>query len=338
MTVCDAGEIVSMVAADRPILVWGNPGIGKTASIVAEAEADGYKVFVLVGNCRAPEDFSGLPHFVDGITRYAPQGWAVDANRADKALVVFDELTTSTPAVMAAMLRVVQERHVGDLPLGDHVRIVALANPPAVSGYLRALPPALANRFVHVDFGLDVDGWEAWMAANHRSDALGPVLGFLRARRDLLAPEPPLDTVSAGRAWPSPRSWDAAVAVAGDRAGWFGHVAAAVGVAAAGEFVAWLEAADLPDTTSVLADPGKVGWSKLRPDQLFAVLCSVVAAVNDDVSRRQAYRVVVVAGETAADLGVAALSALIAGDAGSPPFAELQPVYGPFLDRLQAAR
>lgn len=334
--------IVKMIAANRPLLVWGTPGVGKTAGVSAAAEAAGYRVMVLVGNCRAPEDFAGLPYIEGGVARYAGQGWAVDANEhGGPVLVILDELTTATPAVMAAMLRVIQERHVGDVALADHVRIVALANPPTLGGHLRPLPAALANRFVHLDFEVDVEQWERWMTATHRGDALGPILGFLRARRDLLAPAPPMDATTAGGAWPSPRSWDAACAICSTvGSGWAGMVAAAVGASAGAEFAAWMDAADLPDTRTVMADPGKVGWSRMRPDQVFAVLCSVAIAGSsgDQADRDAAYRVLEVVGDHAPDLGVAALSALITSDpAATVPFGRLG-AYGAFLDTLSHLR
>ena len=321
------------------MIVWGPPGVGKTATITAEAEAIGYRVVVLVGNCRAPEDFVGLPSIVDGVARYSPQGWAADIAEGEQVLVLLDELTTCTPAVMAAMLRVVQERHVGDLRLPDSVRIIAAANPAGMGGGTRPLSPPLANRFVHADFAFDAAAWSEWMIANHQgSAALGPVLGFLRSRADLLLAGVPLDAASAGGAWPSPRSWDAAVAICAtaERSAWLGLIATAVGIGAASEWATWFDRADLPDSRAVLADPSSVTWSKLRPDQTHAILVSCVALAAGDADLRvQAFGLLAAVGEVAPDLGVAALAGLIRACPDAPiPFGSL----GAYSDFLSALR
>jgi hypothetical protein len=57
------------------------------------------------------------------------------------------------------MLRILEERQVGETYLPSSVAIVAAANPPssAVDGY--DLPPAVANRLMHLDWVLDTAEW-----------------------------------------------------------------------------------------------------------------------------------------------------------------------------------
>ncbi len=47
------------------------------------------------------------------------------------------------------MLRILQEREVGELPLPATVALVATANPPAVAVDGWELPPPIANRLMH---------------------------------------------------------------------------------------------------------------------------------------------------------------------------------------------
>src|SRR5262249_57589504 len=100
-------------------------------------------------------------------------------------------------------------------------------------------------------------GWEAGLGL-----ARGLVAAFLHAR-PALACAPPDDAASAGRGWPSPRTWDMAARLlaAGDAAGTSGEARSAlvrgsVGEGAGVEFLAWLAEMDLPDPEAVLADPG----------------------------------------------------------------------------------
>ncbi len=53
----------------------------------------------------------------------APPQWAVRWYGAGRGLLFLDELSTATPAVQAALLRVVLERRVGSLRLPPGVRI-----------------------------------------------------------------------------------------------------------------------------------------------------------------------------------------------------------------------
>lgn len=64
------------------------------------------------------------------------------------------------------------------------------------------MPSALASRFVHFDFEVDVDDWLKWAAAN----ALPPELvSFIRFRPALLHD---FDPKRNEKAFPTPRSWE----------------------------------------------------------------------------------------------------------------------------------
>ena len=161
--------------------------------------------------------------------------WARRLAEAGRGLLFLDELSTAPPAVQAALLRVVLERAVGDLTLPDEVAVVAAANPPeqAADGWDLSAP--LANRLCHLSWrahprsvadGL-AGGWAApvipplpdgWQAEEIL--ARGLVAAFLHVR-PALACAPPTDAASAGRGWPSPRTWEMAgrlMAAAGRRA------------------------------------------------------------------------------------------------------------------------
>ena len=121
------------VRGNVPTVVWGDPGVGKTAKVSAYAAAWGFHTETVVGSIREASDFLGLPIEVDGEVRYSPPAFARRAADANRALINFDELTTSAPSVSKAMLRIFQKREVGELQLPDTVALVAAANPPAVA-------------------------------------------------------------------------------------------------------------------------------------------------------------------------------------------------------------
>ncbi|MFD0891825.1 hypothetical protein ACFQ08_45350, partial [Streptosporangium algeriense] len=49
------------VAADLPVLLWGEPGIGKTAALQQLADALDLPLTTVIASVHEPSDFSGLP-------------------------------------------------------------------------------------------------------------------------------------------------------------------------------------------------------------------------------------------------------------------------------------
>jgi hypothetical protein len=299
------------VAARVPVLLWGAPGTGKTSTIRAMAQQMGWPCETVIASIREPSDFAGLPVVVGDGVRFAPPGWAQRLAAAGHGLLFLDELSTAPPAVQAALLRVVLERVVGDLELPEDVAVVAAANPPeqAADGWDLSAP--LANRLCHLTWEIDpravaeglAGGWaapavptlpERWQAG--LGLARGLVSAFLHVR-PALACAPPADAASAGRGWPSPRTWDMAArllgaanaARAGEEGGTGGVssearsalVAGCVGDGAGVEFLAWLAEMDLPDPEAALADPASFVLPK-RGDRAYAAVTAVAAVVAAD--------------------------------------------------------
>ncbi len=329
------------VTADLPVLIWGEPGIGKTAALTQLAASLGLPLTTVIASVHEPSDFSGLPIVGDdpavhGVPMAPPQ-WAVELVRAGRGLLFLDELSTATPAVQAALLRVVLERRVGALQLPPEVRIVAAANPRASAADGWELSPPLANRFVHLHWVHDRDVvvrglGGIWPRAElprlvpeRLPEAVAfarrAVCGFLQARPTLIHRLPTTETRRGG-AWPSPRSWEAALTLLA-----FGTAAAvsrevlallvrgAVGDGPGLELLAHLDRMELPDPESLLADPASADLP-VRGDLRQAALEAVVAAVGARPERERweaGWAVLVRALDTGApDLLVAPATALAA--------------------------
>ncbi|GGZ19009.1 AAA family ATPase [Streptomyces poonensis] len=327
------------VAADLPVLLWGEPGIGKTAALTQLAASLDLPLTTVIASVHEPSDFSGLPVVgddpaVQGVPMAPPQ-WAVELVRAGRGLLFLDELSTATPAVQAALLRVVLERKVGALHLPPGVRIVAAANPRASAADGWELSPPLANRFVHLywvhDREVVVRGlggvWPRAELPRLQPERLAEavafarraVCGFLEARPTLIHRLPSTETRRGG-AWPSPRSWEAALTLLafGTAADVSREVLAllvrgAVGDGPGLELLAHLDRMDLPDPESLLADP-PTAELPVRGDLRQAALEAVVAAVGARPERARweaGWAVLVRALETGApDLLVAPAAAL----------------------------
>ncbi|MGX1507118.1 UNVERIFIED_CONTAM: hypothetical protein RKD43_005743 [Streptomyces graminofaciens] len=293
------------VAADLPVLLWGEPGIGKTAALTQLAEALDLPLTTVIASVHEPSDFSGLPVVgndpaVQGVPM-APPDWAVRLVRAGRGLLFLDELSTAPPAVQAALLRLVLERRIGALRLPPGVRIVAAANPRSSAADGWELSPPLANRFVHLHWTHDhevvVRGLGGtWpratmprLAPEKLSEAVDfarrAVCGLLAARPELVHRLPSSETRRGG-AWPSPRSWETALcliafatAAGSSREVLSLLVRGAVGDGPGLELLASPDRMDLPDPEVLLADPAAAVLPD-RGDLRQAVLDGVVAAVR----------------------------------------------------------
>ncbi|MFJ4504237.1 AAA family ATPase [Streptomyces sp. NPDC088864] len=298
------------VTANQPVLLWGEPGIGKSAGLEQLAAGLGLELETVIASVHEPSDFAGLPVVGDdpattGVPM-APPDWAVRLAERGQGLLFFDELSSAPPAVQAALLRVVLERRVGSLRLPDGVRIVAAANPPSSAADGWHLSPPLANRFVHLHWTHDPRTVARGMAgtwptapvpvvdpartAGAVARARGAVSGFLTARPGLVH-HLPADAEGRGRAWPSPRTWDMALrllatgyATGTGRDAVAAALTGAVGDGAGIELLSYLENLDLPDPDRVLADPDAFALPE-RGDRQLAFLIAVVAAVQADLTR-----------------------------------------------------
>jgi hypothetical protein len=302
-------HVITILRAARrariPVLLWGDPGIGKSASVEALAELDGLHCEVVLGSIREPSDFAGLPVVTThGVVMEAP-AWAKRAAAAEGGAVVFlDELSTAAPSTQSAMLRVVYDRVVGDLALPDHVTIVAAANDPDSAANGWELAPPMANRLLHLDVGPDSKvfiqgmtlGWGSVIPDASGAEQSAPsdaavakaraeVAAFIQSHPQLLHTMPANES-EAGRAWPSPRTWEFAATILPylpDEAV-LTAVAGLVGEGAALTFLTWRKNADLPDPTKVLDDPTCFDWTA-KADRVHAVLTGVCAVVAVDGSK-----------------------------------------------------
>ncbi|MEO3746562.1 MoxR family ATPase [Plantactinospora sp. B5E13] len=293
------------VAADLPVLLWGEPGIGKTAALNQLAASLDLPLTTVIASVHEPSDFAGLPVVgddpaVQGVPM-APPDWAVRLVRAGRGLLFLDELSTAPPAVQAALLRLVLERRVGALRLPPGVRIVAAANPRSSAADGWELSAPLANRFVHLHWTYEhevvVRGlggtWPAATLPRLDPDRLAEavafarraVCAFLTARPTFVHRLPRTETQKGG-AWPSPRSWEMtlrliafATAAGTSREVLSLLVRGTVGDGPGLELLASLDRLDLPDPETVLADPTGVELPE-RGDLRQAVLDGVVEAVR----------------------------------------------------------
>lgn len=348
-----------LLTAEVPVLLWGDPGTGKTQTVESFAREAGWHVESVIASLHDPTDFGGLPVRSEAGVTFEPPAWARRVAEHDgQCLVFFDEVNTATPATQNALMRVVLEGRVGELDLGDGVRFVAAANPPAQNSGAWDLSAPLANRFAHLDWPVVLEEWktgylggwprlaplDADPSRSGEADAARVRVvqaAFLTSRPALLCAVPETDSM-ASRGWPSPRSWErlarclarAEAAGAGEAVRML-IAASLVGEGTGAEYMAYLRNLDLPDPKRLLDDPGSFAELE-RSDQQFVALEAVLAAVAADPKRwRDGFTVcIAAAGLGAPDVAAAVATRLVEI---KPSTTRLPPGYEVFAEILADA-
>jgi len=280
-------DLAACIDANRPVLLMGAPGTAKTATIEALAADRGAYLEVLIASAQDPTTILGIPMPTEDrkYTEPTMPGWARrinDAAAAGRPTILFlDELTTVPPSVAAPLLGIVQSRRSDGWTIPADTRIVAAANPPdlAVGGW--AIEPAMANRWVHIDWPAPVAEWTNWAAAQP-SPALRTIAEYIAAvPSELLAV--PTDIRKRSGPWPSPRSWTNAAALIDATGGDWTMAALPVGAVPAQTIAQWAATRDVPSVADMLSGARPLPD---RQDAFTTALGALVAAVTPDTLDR----------------------------------------------------
>jgi len=190
----------------RPLFLWGPPGIGKS-ELVADIteELGGFMIDLRLGQME-PTDIRGIPFYNKDLGK---MDWAAPIELPDEELagqypivVLFlDEMNSSAPSVQAAAYQLILNRRIGKYHLPKNVVIVAAGNRESDKGVTYRMPTPLANRFIHQEMKVEFGPWQEWAVnKNIHKDVVG-YLSF--AKQDLYD----FDAKSASRAFATPRSW-----------------------------------------------------------------------------------------------------------------------------------
>lgn len=319
--------LAAAARANVPLMFYGPPGVGKTQTLIDTMESWGYKVIVVTGANRESTDFNGIPAIRDDQMVSLAPSWvkalneAADTPRRDGrgkyigAVLVLDEINRSMEPTMNAMLRVIQERWVGDEKLGPTVSILSIGNFTEDSPGTADLPDALANRMAHsvwaFDRGSFIDGL-AYGFENLRPEGMSEVLPQ-RTDADRASDNAAFsawvgsslatnshdesaalqfdnftdDPVRAGRAWCSPRSLHNALKMCREigltdptkRTEIRYIMESLVGPKPAQDLMTFLSKKRFVDPRKALNDPSSVNFVKLPEDIVHTLASAVVSIV-----------------------------------------------------------
>ena len=199
-----------------------------------------------------PVDLRGLPFLGnDGRSKWAtPEFLPQDGS----GILFLDELNAAPAMVQASCYQLVLDRKLGEYTLPAGWAIIAAGNRDSDRAVTTRMPTPLRNRFVHLEFEVDMQEWSEWaIQAGVRPE----VIAFLRFRAELLNA---FDRDA--NAFPSPRSWEFVSRILESRQPEpsieHEFFAGAVGSGAATEFSAFLRMfRELPNIDAILVNPHK---------------------------------------------------------------------------------
>ena len=206
----DTNDIVlRAMKAERPIFIWGAPGIGKSElvqQIVDSGELGNAYMIDLRLALMEPTDLRGYPfrNPENNLMEWAPPADLPTQELADAhdTIVLFlDELNSAPPSVQAAAYQLVLNKRIGQYKLPTNVKIVAAGNRETDRGVTYRMPSPLTNRFRHINMEVNFEDWSIWATDNkvHQD-----VIGYLTySKADLFD----FDPKTSSQAFATPRSW-----------------------------------------------------------------------------------------------------------------------------------
>ena len=276
--------IADLSPSKTPLLIEGDPGCAKTASVHSVAVANGEEMCEVRVALHGAEDFK-FP-IVDVTAKtisWVQSMFPTDPNW--KGVILIDELGQATPPVQAAMLGLMHwgERRLGNytLPAGAHV--IATTNRMSNKAGCHRLISPLVSRVCTVDFKPDTsrsmtsktfnDEFCAYLSDRTDRPAAGDVTAFVRA-----FPQRLLD-FNADRVddSPTPRAWDMLSAVLGTTVRDSDRIVAdgIIGPSASAEFCAFRDLSVRIDPMAIINNPDNSTVPADQPALLWATVGSV---------------------------------------------------------------
>lgn len=186
--------------SDAPaVFIWGPPGVGKSdvARQVTEEEEIGFVDLRLA--LMDPTDLRGIPVPEDGKAKWLPPSALPTKGRG---ILFLDELNLAPLLVQSSAYQLVLDRKLGEYQLPKGWCVIAAGNKTEHGANTYKMAAPLRNRFVHIDFEVNVDDWREWAIKNN---VASEVVEFISFRPDLLFQ---FDPKRYENAFPTPRSWE----------------------------------------------------------------------------------------------------------------------------------
>lgn len=211
-----AGNYVVPRERQRPIMLMGAPGLGKTAvmSQIAAELGIGYVQYTITHHTR--QSAIGLPMIETevyggeecSVTRYTMSeivASVYDRMKKDgkqEGILFIDEINCVSETLAPAMLDLLQNKRFGPHPIPDGWILVAAGNPPEFNDSAREFDIATQDRIRIIEVEPDTDVWLRYAMSSGMNDA---ITYYLKVKpQNLLKIERTVD----GMRFVTPRAWE----------------------------------------------------------------------------------------------------------------------------------
>ncbi len=233
-SVVDVINLISKMDSDIPVMMWGEPGAGKTKTLIHVFEGLKHIIVPVLAGQSEPTDIGGIPFpgkeatedekktdkaYAEFLKRqpthseYLVPRWgfmASDHEMVPKHLrgpmvLFFDDIVTAHEQTQAAFYKVVDEKRIGNLQMRKNVRIIAAGNRLDDMSAVTDMPKALCNRFMHFYVTPNCEDWLEWAVGA----GIHPhVVFFVRQHQNRLSEFESAKEATDIHAWATPRTWE----------------------------------------------------------------------------------------------------------------------------------
>lgn len=185
------GRYVIPLRSQRPILLMGAPGIGKTALMEQIARELSLNLVSYSITHHTRQSALGLPFITerDGVSRTNYTVSEIIAEVCDKisetgikeGILFLDEINCVSETLAPALLRFLQYKYFGTHKLPEGFVVVAAGNPPEYNRSVREFDIVTLDRMKKIDIEPSLDAWLEYASGER---VHGSILSYLRLKKD----------------------------------------------------------------------------------------------------------------------------------------------------------
>ncbi|MDD4843035.1 MAG: AAA family ATPase [Anaerotignum sp.] len=210
------GEYVIPRVRQRPVLLMGAPGIGKTAIMEQVARECGVGLVAYSITHHTRQSAIGLPfinHKEYGGKEYAVTEYTMseiiasvynkmEETGLSEGILFIDEINCASETLAPAMLQFLQAKTFGAHSVPEGWLIVAAGNPPEFNKSVREFDVVTLDRVKKIDVEPDFQVWKEYA---YKQSIHGAILSYLEIKKNYFYA---METTVDGKRFVTPRGWE----------------------------------------------------------------------------------------------------------------------------------
>ena len=212
----ETGEYEIPIERQRPVLLIGPPGIGKTAIMEQVAQENGINLVSYTNTHHTRQSAIGLPFIskknYDGkeysVTEYTMSEIIasiydqIEKSGVQEGILFLDEINCVSETLAPTMLQFLQYKTFGTHRVPDGFLIVTAGNPPQYNKSVRDFDIVTLDRVKRIDIEADYDVWKEYA---YQSGIHGAIMAYLEIHKEHFYA---IRTETEGRYFVTARGWE----------------------------------------------------------------------------------------------------------------------------------